>query len=254
MATAKRWRGVIVGRFNSGLWQGEEAQMGVGGWLSDSDPNWTSPAIDTPLPTATVNPGGGVEVVAGLGTVNYGAEGAGASGFSKTNQKSIAGLLRDYVNALKAFQANTFSWQEVRLSAFQADGKVINGATVVVLETPIVGTDSTQDLPPQTAVVQSLTTSGRGARNRGRIYIPIHSSNAAASGSGTVATSTQTTVNNAGKALWDALEALTHIGPAVVSPTHQSFSELVTFRVGNRFDTQRRRAGGVRESFATVTN
>lgn len=254
MAIARRWRAVVVGRYTSGVWQGEEAQIGVSGWLSDLEPTWTPPAIDQNLPSSVVNPGGGVEVAAGLGTVNYAAEGPGDGGFTKANQKAIAGIMRDYVNAVKAFQSNTFRWQEVRLSAFQADNKVINGATVVVLESPIVGTDATQDFPPQTAVVQSFTTSGRGSRNRGRLYIPVHSSNAAASGSGTVAGSTQTTVNTASKAMWDALEALTKLGPAVVSPTHQTFSEVVTFRVGDRFDTQRRRAGSVRETFATVTN
>lgn len=253
MGTANRWRGVCVGNFITGPWTGESAQIGVGGWVSDTDPNWTSPAIDTVLPTATVNPGGGIEVVGGLGTVNYGAEGSGASGFSKDNQKAIAAALVTFLNVIDSYQASSFKWQELRLSAFQADGAVINGATVITMNPEVPGIDSTHDFAPQTAIVQSLRTSGRGSRNRGRFYVPAHSSNSAATG-GMVGQTIREGINTATKALWDTLEGLTHIGPAVVSPTHQTFSEVVQFAVGDRFDTQRRRAQGVREGFSTVAN
>lgn len=253
MATANRWRATARGSFTTGSWTGEEAQIGFSGVAQDLEWFDTLPIIDGSLPTFTANPGGGVEVVAGLGTVNYGSSFDGGGSWSKANQKAIATAFRVYLDALKAFQASAFRWTEIRLSAFEADGDVINGATVIALETPVVGTDSTQDLPPQTAIVQSLVTSGRGPRNRGRWYVPAHSSNQTASG-GTVGTSAMDSMNTAAKALWDTMEALSWIRPAVVSATRQSYSTVVSFKVGNRFDTQRRRMQGVRETFNAITN
>lgn len=251
MATANRWRIAARGVYTTGAWTGEEAQIGLGGIASDSDFNFITPAIDTGLPTFTANPGGGVEIVAGLGTVNYGSEGTGGNGWVKASQKAHATAMRAYLDSLKAAWSNAFRWTEIRLSAIDAAGDVINGATVVTLETAVVGTDASQDLPPQTAIVQSLVTSGRGSRNRGRWYVPAHSSSQVASG-GTVGTTFMDTMNTAAKTLVTAINASARAKAVVVSPTHQSFSDIITFKVGNRFDTQRRRMTGIPETFNTL--
>lgn len=250
---ANRFRCVARGAFDAGTWVGEEAQIGFSGVMTDVDADWAAPAIDTPLRTFTANPGGGIETVGGLGVVNYGAEGPGESGFNKANQKAIAAAFRVYLDALKSYWSASFKWTEIRLSAFDPAGDVINGATVVVLEAPVAGTDASQDLPPQTAIVQTLMSNGRGPRNRGRWYVPAHSSAPVSTG-GTVNGAVMNGMNTNAKALWTTVGALPHVFPAIVSAQHQSFSQVVSFKVGNRFDTQRRRSGGLRETFNSLAN
>lgn len=253
MATATHARIVASGEFTTGPWTGEMAQIGMSIIGADGT-SFLTPAINEALPTFTANPGGGSEVVAGLGTVDYGSFNANPGAWSKANQKAFASALQTYLGVIKAHQASDFRWSELRLSAIQADGHVINGATVVTLATPIAGTDATMDFPPQLSCVQSLVTGGRGSRNRGRWYVPLHSGSGTATG-GLMLTATSTTLNTAAKALRTAIQAAPdlNVDMAVVSSTHQTYSSITQFRGGNHIDTQRRRSYGVPETYTTLT-
>lgn len=253
MVLANRWRASIHGRYTTGPWDGEIAQFGIGGSCDEGGGGFIPPWVDAPLPTFQVTAGGGSEVVAGLGTIDYGCVGTGDSGWTKDAQKTIAAALVAFATSVKSWVHSSFVYDEVRLSAFLPTNDVVNGATVVMLNPTVVGTDSTQELPPQIAIVSSQFTGGRGPRNRGRFYIPATSATQTLSG-GLVNATVQGNVNTYTKTLWDAVEAIPKVYPAVVSSTRQTFSSVTMFKCGNHLDTQRRRAAGVRETYATLAN
>jgi hypothetical protein len=83
--------------------------------------------------------------------------------------------------------------------------------------------------------------------------MPIHSYTSNSTTDGLVATSVKTAVNNAAKAFIDTVNAVSGLRTAVVSGTHQTYSDITAVRVGDEFDTQRRRKNGRRETYTTLT-
>lgn len=111
-------------------------------------------------------------------------------------------------------------------------------------------------LPPQTALVASLRTPQVGPSGRGRIFLPGPPSSA----NGTSGQVLDTQRNNYAAAVATFLESCTLNNgtkaiPAVV-PRAQSapsvYAVINNVRVGNRWDTQRRRRRSLVETFANV--
>jgi hypothetical protein len=245
---ANRWQCVGVGNFLSGAWNGELATMSFSGVARDTG-SFGTDDINQALPEFAAVPSGASSTTAHC-TVSYGSEGVG--GWTEANQNSIIEAMWTFLNTLKAYQASAFSWGEIRLSAIESTGAVVNGATVATITSPLQGTP-TMNAPPQLAVASSHVTGGRGPRNRGRNYMPIHSYTSNSTTDGLVATSVKTAVNNAAKAFIDTVNAVSGLRTAVVSGTHQTYSDITAVRVGDEFDTQRRRKNGRRETYTTLT-
>lgn len=245
MVVCNSWRVVAIGSFNSGIFTNEIATMGFAG-IGDDGSASTPTEIDKVLPTFNAI-GTGVNGTTTNTSVNYGYVGLQPSSNLAT-QNVIIEAMYAYILATRPLQASAFSWKEIRLSAIKLDGSVLNGATVATLNTPQLGSGVGESMPPQNAVVTSLRTGGRGPHNRGRIYVPLHTSALVASFA--VTTATQTTLRNASKAYIDTVNALNgDVRATVVSRTKGTYSDIVSVRTGNFVDTQRRRRNGVRETY-----
>lgn len=245
---ANRWQCVGIGSFNSGAWNGELATVGFSGVARDTGA-FGIDVINEGLIEFAAVPSGASGSTTHL-TVSYGSEGVG--GWTEANQDSIMEAMWTFLNALKGYQSSDFSWKQIRLSAITSGGAVVNGATVGTITTPLVG-PAVMSAPPQLAVASSHVTGGRGPRNRGRNYIPIHAYSGASTTDGLVATGVKTAVNNAAKAFIDTVNAITGVRCGVVSALHQTYSDITAVRVGDEFDTQRRRKNGRREIYTSLT-
>ena len=242
---ANSWHCVAYGTYDSGVWVGELATTSLSGAGRDTG-SFTAGDINVTLPEF-------VAVATGITgssthfTWAYGSEGVGC--WNNANVAAIGEEMYTWLVALKAYQASTFSWKEVRISAVETDGTIVNGASVGTITTPIVGTGG-MSAPPQNAIVSSLVTGGRGPRNRGRLFIPAPG--AAPTADGLLSTAQKTAVNNASKAVVNSVNAISGIRAAVVSRTHGTYSDIIKVRVGDEFDTQRRRRNGRNEVYTAL--
>lgn len=242
---ANSWRAVAYGRFSSGPWTDEIATIGFSGACRDTG-SFPSMAIDEALPEFAAVPSGGTDTSTHM---NWAFGSSGVGGWTEANQKAIGEVLWEFLDDIKGAQSTTFFWREVRLSAIDADGSVVNGASVGTF-TAGLGGSTTQTMPPQVAMVSSLVTGGRGPRNRGRLYIPAHAPTTSA---GIILSAGQmTTINTATKTAIQAFNAISGIRCAVVSRTHATYSDPTFVKIGNQLDTQRRRREGVKESYTTL--
>lgn len=244
MATARSWYATMHGRYVSGVWQGEIAQVGVRGTATDSGGYFT-PVVNAPLGTFEAVADGDIDQTADF-DISYGFR--GTSQLTKSHQIAIAGACRTFMDAVKSLQINSgFQWHEVRIAALDANGDYINGASIFSLRTPINGSGGQTQLP-QSCVVASLRTGGRTARSRGRIYIPM--SGAALAAGGLVQPTTIGTVGNATKALFTSLDSISaDVYPGVVSQTYGTWSSVTVIKVGDEVDTQRRRRNFRNETY-----
>lgn len=242
MAVARYWRAVAVGYYTSGNWQGEMATFGISGVAVDGGGTFPTVILEN-LPTFDASPTADTADLTAF-TVQYGSVGSGD--WSKANQDSIATAMRKLVDGVKAYQDGAFSWQEIRVSAYDANHDVINGASIYTLKTPVVGTAGSLMDPASSACV-SLRSGGRGPRARGRFYVPCVPSVAVTAG--LLSTSTRSTIGTiAGDVIGD-LQALSNVEPAIVSRTGMVYSTITRVQVGDVLDNVSRRRRRRRELY-----
>lgn len=244
---ANRWQLVLKGGFGAGTWNGEIATMSFSGVCRDTG-SFTPPVINEALPAFAAVPTGSTDTTAHL-NVSFGAAGVGA--YTEANQKLVLELAWNFANSIRTYQVDDFGWAEVRLSAFESDGSVVNGATVGTFTASVAGAAATLNLPPQTAVVCSHRTGGRGPRNRGRNYMPLHTTNGLSTDA-LVLGALKTNLNTYTKAFIDGVAAISGWNCSVVSSTHQTYSDIVAVSVGDEIDSQRRRRNDRRESYQVL--
>lgn len=255
MTTCNSIRVVANGRFVSGPWLGEIAQVGVS--LIGQDGlgiGGGSPVIGATLPTFDAAPASGTTSVSGLGSVSLGSEGADA--WTEANQILVAEAFYDYLTAVKLAQVNTFQWDELRLSAIATDGSVVNGATVVTLSPVLTGGHTSQVYSPETAIVQSWVSGARGAKGKGRLYLPLTGDPTGWKATGALNSSTAASaMNTAMNTFYDAIMAIPsdRLRMAVVSRTTGTWSDITQFRVGTHMDTQRRRDNRIPETYYSLS-
>lgn len=240
---ARYFRAAIRGRYTSGEWLGEQAQMGVAGIVIDGGGDF-DPRINISLPVFDAVASG--EFIDDTRwDVYLGSVGSG--NWTAQRQLDIADALYDFANAVKGFQSNTFRWEDVAIAAFESGGKVVNGATILQLKTPLAGTASTFQATPDDAIAVSWRTGGRGPRNRGRTYIPAPGR--AESTTGTVGSTDRGTAGSAGRNLHNALNALQGVGHVVVSSRWTTYSAITSVEVGDMWDRISRRKRGRKENY-----
>lgn len=247
---ANSWHATAVGSWASGAWTGEIGTVGLSGI---GNPAFGyGPDINAALPDFGATADGSTGTTTHC-TVSYGSNAFGDNAWSHANQDAIAEALWTLLSAWKVHTPPAFSWKEIRLSAIERIGgedKVVNGASVYTITSPLAGSYA-QAHPPQTAIVCSLKTGGRGARNHGRIFIPASALTVASDG--LLNASDGTTIRNAMKTCLTTMNALTGVRAAVVSRVHQTYSDITGVRTGDEFDTQRRRRNKRPETYATTT-
>ena len=236
MAIARSVRVNIIGD-RTGTWAGEIWQTGLSiAGMTDGGGDF-GPAVDRLLGGITVEPTG-TNGTWTKGTYTLGWEGPDQG--TEAHQVAIALEAWTFIDSLKGLMPADMRCTEIRIQAVQDNGKVVNGASVFTITSPVVGTVSaTTQLPPEVAIVASLRTAGRGPRNRGRMYLPL---NAATNSSGLVGSAAQTSVVNATKSLAENLVGA--IPGGYVSVVHQAgltYSTVTKVQCGNHWDAQRRR-------------
>lgn len=243
MALARSVRVNALGD-RTGTWVGEVWQTGFSIAGQADGGGDLGVVVDASLPSFTVDPDGSNGTWS-KGTYTLGWEGATQG--TAAHQTALALDFWTFFDAIKALMPADMRLTEIRLSAIQDNGAVVNGASVFALSSPIVGSASaTTQMPPEVAVVASLRTGGRGPRNRGRMYLPA---NAAANASGLIASASCTTIVNAAKSLGENVAGA--IPGGYLSVVHQAgltYSTVTKVQVGNHWDAQRRRQNALPET------
>lgn len=241
MVDARWFRVIAIGERHSGPFAGESWQTGISVTQSANGGNWPG-AIRSDLPFAPVNVIGST-VDDATWRVDYAWE--SPTVFPKAKQLAVANMMVACFNSLKAQYPVESRMTGVRINAYSADGKVINGASMFDLKAPVVGTAAASgQLPPQMAVVASLRTGARGASGRGRMYLPLTGVNA----SGKVGS---TAINASGNAIKQLLQDLwgQALVPSIVNAKTLTHSSISNVEIGDLWDVQRRRARNLTEVY-----
>ena len=251
------------GEWTVAPWQDERAQIGLRMSFALTG---TKPTKGTPF---TIYDGNG-DVEFEPGTVS-GTNGTlsqtwtariGPSGSSENAddgwQIGIAEDMWTFLNAAKTYQSNKFKWTHVKISPILATGAyAATGSSVYDFTTAITGGGTADALPPEVALALSLRAPISGRTGRGRMYFPALTTSfvdsngtADATFSAGVRDMVKTLVQNlnddAGADIYSPVVMVTSAGKATaVRP-----SEV---RVGNHFDSQRRRQDQAVETYSTVS-
>lgn len=181
----------------------------------------------------------------------------------------VQGALEDWADGVRALNSNqifpsaiaTMMGQQVdvgfiRASRIGLDGKE-SAVALLSLGTPLT-MNGTAKHPAQTAVVASLQSGRPGASYRGRVYLPLL---ALSPNLGRVSPGDTAAASTAFAAfLRDCGQAAQSFGaavpfdvvPVVASPSKSASTRITSVRVGNRFDSQRRRAEGQEEIYSVA--
>lgn len=199
--------------------------------------------------------------------LNWGSP-SGGDPFSNANPGIPAGL-QAWANAVRALNnrnvlsgvlLNTIGTggtvDNIRCSRIGPDG--LESDVAIVAINPVIGGTGDATLPAQLAVAVSLGTARPGASYRGRVYLPatgLPCTNgrlpaAAAQELATAFLAWMQQVSGAAGSLGGFLaETLT---PVVASNTKGVLTPVTSVRVGNRFDSQRRRSEGEKEIYSVA--
>lgn len=119
-----------------------------------------------------------------------------------------------------------------------------------------VGAGGGNLLPPQVSIVASLRTQQIGRRGRGRVYLPPTGVGIAGSDGRVASTQPAPLAGDVSQFLTDCTvhEALTEvfIDPIVTGAPYSDYAVINQVRVGDVFDTQRRRRRNLTEAYANV--
>lgn len=249
MATYSHVAVTLLGSFvANNYWDSEIAQTGVriAAW-----PSTTSPDLDAPLPLREcdivydeVNTSEYLGVVGFHGDQEY---------WSTSDQLEIADNMVNWADDIKASLYNGFEWTGIKLSPILPTGGLAASSTLLSLKVPIKGTATTV-LPPQVSVACSFRSNVPGRRGRGRMYAPAIADNVAAA-TGTIGSTARNVFGNATRGLLDGVDSSGGLGVryaiVVTSQGNPRYVLPTQVRIGDQFDTQRRRRNQVRETYST---
>lgn len=153
-------------------------------------------------------------------------------------------------SAPSAFFPNSTSFLGARAQTFDVNNHLVATGDSL-LSTPAAGGSTSSTLPPGVAEVVSLRTTSPGARGRGRMYLPaMHVGMVTATGR--LGLTDQTSVATAMRDFFDTFNASPlSLGAAVVSQAGSSVTAISAIRVGNVFDSQRRRRDDLTEVYVS---
>lgn len=151
----------------------------------------------------------------------------------------------------------------VKVSLVGTDGKANPENTKFSYYSPVISGASTDTgiMPPQVSLVATLTsTKARGYASKGRMYLP--GNNAPISSDGKINTTTVNAIAANLKTLLDGVNAHADIPwPVILNsalsagiPGHPAAIEpVIGAKIGNVYDTQRRRRNQLQEVYSVVT-
>ncbi len=149
---------------------------------------------------------------------------------------------------------------EIKLAQLAPDGKTFLDNTIFsTYASPISGTKTSPILPPQISLVATLQSNlTRGLAAKGRMFLPAivadvgingHISSTATQNIANGLTTFLNAVNTASGQAGRVVLASKGRGPAAVGAVNAAVTRV---RVGDVYDTQRRRRNGFTESFSTA--
>lgn len=119
-----------------------------------------------------------------------------------------------------------------------------------------VGLNSSDPLPPQITVVASHRTAQTGRTGRGRMFLPLCTESLTDT-HGMISSSNATDIKTAQVALLEGLKyyapapAGAHVKPIVTGSGYINYAVINQVKVGNVFDTQRRRRRSIAETYVS---
>lgn len=144
--------------------------------------------------------------------------------------------------------SNTTTFDRARLFEYDAAGHV-SRSFVSSIQTAVPGGSSNKSLPSEVAVCVSLVTPLAGASHRGRCYFPALTVNTVAT-NGLLASAVRDDLATRMQAVFNNLRHLAHpVLPTVYSIKTDDDTEITALRVGNVFDSQRRRRNSIVEAY-----
>lgn len=188
-----------------------------------------------------------------------GFEGQDAPAITETGVSDISAAWETFFKANTSEISNKYSYTMCKVQMLATDGKAVADSAVYYSpQTAVVGASASQALPPQIALVATLANSlPRGLATKGRMFLPGVNATIGADGHinsttvGNIATNLQTFF---GAIMNDADTP----GRAVLASTGNALQlrpgqirNVTQVRVGNVYDTQRRRRNALMEAYTT---
>lgn len=194
-----------------------------------------------------------------------GTGGGGGGSFGEPTQAeadAIKTAWQTFFTATATGISSRYQTTDVKVSMVEANGTSAPENTVYsTYATPINGGGGSTANPPQTALVATLLSARpRGYASKGRMYLPGVAYQVDGTGH-ILSTSVASIVANL-KTFFDALNAHADIPYQVILnsplsagiPGHPALAEnVVGIRIGNVFDTQRRRRNALTEAYSSAT-
>ena len=255
----------LHGAYTTGEWAGETAQMGLRIYPQHVAGGAFGPYIDFERAfdvTETFNSADGAIFSTAQNWIAN-ATTAPASVIGLSQQEALAATMHTFANALKPLTTSQFSFQSIKLAPiYPAEtllgpvGKYAAPASVFTFKAPIAGgVAGTVNMPPQDAICLSLRSPVVGRSGRGRMYVPAMVQGSCTNG--LVASATRTSLVNAGKAFVNAVESLSFGADSsyrvvVCSAGSSRGVPPREVRVGDEWDTQRRREAQRKENYTTL--
>lgn len=181
---------------------------------------------------------------------------SGARYWDYATQLAVAENVWTYLTALKGLFNTAFNWTGVKIAAISPDGKTKVQPSLFTRKTPLLGT-AADNLPPQMSIAASLIRPVPGRAGRGRMYLPALGRSATLGTNGKVGTTAITSILNATKALVNDISSHGSVDidykVLVTSANSSKYVLPNQVRVGDLFDTQRRRRNQVTESYTTAS-
>lgn len=188
---------------------------------------------------------------------HMGFEGQDAPAITETGASDISAAWETFFKATTSEISNKYTFNLCKLSMLATDGKAVPDSAVYYSPpTAVTGGSNSSAMPPQVALVATLANSlPRGLATKGRMFLPGVNSVVDATGHlsaitcGNIATNLQTffgaIMNDAdtpGRAVLASTGNALQLRPGAIRNVTQ-------IRVGNVYDTQRRRRNAMTEAY-----
>lgn len=249
------------GEYTDAAWIGEKAQFGLRIVIADEA------ALPAKGSTFTVQDNGDVAQDSGTNAGTHGTltrtwtARLGAVGSTENAdaawQTDLAEDFWTFLNGITSSQFSGFKWTHVKLAPVLSDGSYGAPAATYTFTSPMVGTGTGAVLPPQLSLAVTLRAPVIGRRGRGRFYLPALTSTNGLETNGTVKSSWRSNIVSQASTLISNIENApgTEVQTplvAVMSANSQTAVRPTQVRVGSKWDTQRRRAQQVPETYTDL--
>jgi len=181
---------------------------------------------------------------------------------TQTLADSIKTAWQTFFTATASKVQSNYTTRSIKISQLNTDGSTLLDNTIFSdYATPIVGTGASTFFPPQVSLVCTLQSAlSRGLAAKGRMYLPGVGAPLASTGK-ISATADVTAIATNLKTFFDAVNTAGGVAGKIILASKgrpgvagSASNQLMTkLRVGDVYDTQRRRRNGLVETYQSAT-